>query len=374
MDLERHRPVDLLPDRTGERLAQWLTEHPGIESICRDRGGAYADGARLGAPDAVQVADRWHLLANLGAMLERVLVRHHALLRQVQLADDPPPTVSDRTTAPAIAPPRPPTRTEQERQRRDRRREARYQEIHALHHEGYSVRAIARQLGLHRQTVRKYLAASTCPHPGPRPNRGRMITPYLPSLRQRWETGERRGMVLWTAIRAQGFPGSWRRVQEQLAVWRRGERRAGKRASTSTPRPIPAPGKRCAPRQVAGWLGRAPNELTPTQQTYLEALIVAGPELGAVRSLAQDFMRIVRTRDKAGLDTWLVGAEGSETAEVREFAAGIRRDYAAVSAALAYAWSSGQVEGQINRLKLVKRSMYGRSGFNLLRQRFLLAA
>lgn len=87
--------------------------------------------------------------------------------------------------------------------------------------------------------------------------------------------------------------------------------------------------------------------------------MVAGPELGAVRSLAQDFVRIVRTRDKAGLDTWLVGAEGSETAEVWEFAAGIRRDYAAVSAALAYAWSSGQVEGQINRLKLVKRSMYG---------------
>jgi transposase len=209
VDLEEHRPVDLLPDHAAASLEAWLRVRRGVEIIRRDRGGAYADGAKQGAPDAVQVADRWHLFANLGEMLERLLVRHHAALSQVRLAA---PTAAGPAASPAaptdsplgspVLATKPPTRTQQEQQRRSARREARYCEIHALQAQGHSIWAIAQELGLSRTTVGKYLAATTC----------------VPYLRQRWEAGERRLRILWAEIRAQGFPGSWRRGQEQTAI------------------------------------------------------------------------------------------------------------------------------------------------------------
>ncbi|HEU5329700.1 MAG TPA: ISL3 family transposase [Thermomicrobiales bacterium] len=383
VDLERRRPVDLLSDASAESLATWLRAHPGAEIICRDRGGAYAEGARQGAPAAVQVADRWHLLANLGEMLERLLARHHTALRQVRPAE-PPPTTDEGPAPPAppapsaTSAPRRVTRAERERQERDARREARYREIHALRARGYGVRAICRHLHVHQATVRKYLDAPSCPHPAPRPGRARRLTPYVPYLRERWEADERRVPVLWAEIRERGFPGSWRRVQEQLGVWRREARAARLAATGAAGPPVPLPplpaAQRRPPRQVAAWLVRAADDLTPAQQAYVAALSEACPAIRAAQALAQAFARLVRSRDATGLDGWLIEAEGCAVAEVRDFAAGIRRDQLAVQAALVHAWSSGQVEGQINRLKLVKRSMYGRAGLPLLRRRFLLAS
>jgi len=259
------------------------------------------------------------------------------------------------------------------------RRDARYQAIQALHDQGCGIRAIARQLGIHPETVRKNLAAASCPHPGPRPNRQRRITPFIPYLRERWEAGERRPTVLWAEIREQGFVGSWKRAQEVMAPWRRDER-AASRAAPERPETHPAPsparprGTRCAPRQVASWLVRPTEELQPTQQRYLADLTERWPELEAVHRLAAQFAGIIRTRAADDLSPWLCEAEHSAIRELREFAAGIRRDGAAVQAALDYAWSSGQVEGQVNRLKLIKRSMYGRADFELLRRRVLHAA
>jgi transposase len=332
----------------------------------------------------VQVADRWHLLANLGDMLERLLARHHAALRAVR-AEAPPVDDVAAPPAAAVAPPAeaasgPPRvrRAEQARQARDARREARYREIHALRERGYAVRAICRHLHLHQVTVRKYLDAPSCPHPAPRPGRARRITPYLPYLRERWDAGERRAAVLWAEIRERGFLGARRRVQEQLAVWRREARTARAAAGEAAPPaaalpPLPR-GRRRSPRQVAAWLVQPTDELAPAQATYLEALGAACPAIRGARPLAQGFARLIRARDGRGLGSWLTQAEACEVAEVRDFAAGIRRDQAAVQAALDHAWSSGQVEGQINKLKLVKRSMYGRAGLPLLRRRFLLAS
>ncbi len=240
------------------------------------------------------------------------------------------------------------------------------------------MRAICRHLQLHQATVRKYLDAPRCPHPAPRPGRARNITPFIPYLRERWDNDERRPQVLHAELRARGFSGSWRRVQEQLAIWRREARRAaaGGGEAVGIPAALPAlpRGKRRAPRQVAAWLARPAEELTPTQYAYVTALDEACPAIRSARPHAQRFARLIRTRDDTGLVSWLTQAEACDVAEVRDFAAGIRRDQAAVQAALDYAWSSGQVEGQVNRLKLVKRSMYGRAGLSLLRRRFLLAS
>jgi len=189
VDLERRQPIDLLPDASAEGLAAWLKAHPGVAIICRDRGGAYADGARQGAPEAVQVADRWHLLANLGDMLERLLARHHAALRTVREEEPPVDDVAAPPSAEAVlpaaaasGPPRAQRRAERERQARDARREVRYREIHALRERGYAVRAICRHLHLHQATVRRYLDAPSCPHPAPRPGRARRITPLCCSV------------------------------------------------------------------------------------------------------------------------------------------------------------------------------------------------
>lgn len=346
-----------------------------MEIICRDRGGAYAEGARQGAPAAVQVADRWHLLANLGALLERLLLRHHAALRQVPFGD-PPPSPGGASAAGAGTPDGAPSRAERERRQRDTRREARYRAIHALRQHNLSIRAIARRLGSSKTTVRTYLAAPDCPHPGRRPHRQRLIAPFLAPLRERWDAGERHVPTLWAALQGRGFTGSWRRVREVTATGRREERgaRLARRGIAPPVAPCPAPpvGKRCAPRRVAAWLSRPAGELTPAQQSYLAALVAVCPELDAVQVRARDFAALIRARDATGLDPWLTSAEASPLAAVREFALGIRRDDAAVRAALAHARRSGQVEGQVNRLKLVKRSRYGRASFARLRRRFLL--
>ncbi len=334
----------------------------------------------------MQVADRWHLLANLGDMLERLLARHHAALRAVQVEESSPVAEASPPAPAEVAPSGLPAdgpaprvrRAERERRERDARREARYGDIHALHARGYGVRAICRHLRLHQATVRKYLDAPSCPHPAPRPGRTRRIAPYLPHLRERWDAGERRPRVRHAERRARGFPGSWRRVQEQLAAWRREARAARAATGEAAPPAAPPPplprGKRRSPRQVAAWLVRPTDDLAPAQAAYLAALGAACPAIRAAHPLAQAFARLIRTRDDTGLAGWLADAERCEVAEVRDFAAGIRRDRAAVQAALDYAWSSGQVEGQINKLKLVKRGMYGRAGLPLLRRRFLLAS
>ena len=363
VDLERRRPVDLLPDRTAEGLAQWLAAHPGVTIIARDRGGAYADGARQGAPDAVQVADRWHLLANLGEAVERAVVAQRLPLAALAVPA-PPPTTADLAAIPVPA-------HAQTREARYAQREQRYQEVQRLHALGLGYRQIASQLGLHRATVRKYVAAPVCPLPALRPGRRRGIDPFLPSLRERWAAGEQRVTVLWQELRARGFPGGYQRVAVAVAPWREQPAACGRRPRRLGPTE-PAT-RRYSPRQVAWWLGRPDEDLTASQRAYLTALLADQPTLTGARTLALEFARLIRERDGAALEPWLVAAETSELMALRGFATGLRRDQAAVAAALEYAWSSGQVEGQVNKLKLVKRGMFGRAGFACLRRRFLLA-
>jgi hypothetical protein len=374
VDLERRGPFDLLSDRTSASVAGWLRLHPGVEIICRDRGGEYAEGARLGAPGAVQVADRWHLLANLGDASGRVLVRNHGAPGKVRPREPKAPDPSDGS-APQPAPPVPraPTRREQQKRERDEVREARRREIHRLKAAGYGVRATARQLRLHPTTVRKYLAASSCPHPAPRPGRVRQIDRHVAYLRERWERGERRVDVLWEEIRRQGFGGAPRRVREVLSPWRREVRKA--RSIGRPPRPSQdPPGRRLSPRRAASLLVRRDEDLKPAQGEYVRTLLQLCPDLNSLRAPGREFVRMVRERDARALARWLEAARGCEAGELREFAAGIRRDQAAVEAALTYGWSSGQVEGQITRLKLIKRQGYGRAGFDLWRARVLRAA
>jgi transposase len=380
VDLEQRRPVDLLPDRTAESVAQWLRDHPGVEIISRDRAGAYADGARHGAPGARQVADRFHLLANVGETLERVLGGQRTALRQAAAAVDRSAVgaAQPAVTAAVAEPPRL-TRIQQDQQARRAHRLARYEAVLVLHQQGFSQVAISQQLGLERKTIRRYLRADAFPERAPPSPRPSILGPYQAYLRSRWTEGCHNAHTLWQEIQGQGFAGGEAIVRRYLAVWRtrpaaRG-RAAQRLSGTDTGGPAPAaqPTRVLSPRQARWLLLRAWDDLQPGEQRYRTHLLEGCPALREAQGLAEHFGRLVRERDLPAFHDWLKRAETSALPEFRSFVVGLRRDQAAVEAALTSEWSNGQTEGQINRLKCLKRQMFGRAKFPLLRQRVLRA-
>jgi transposase len=222
-DLERHRPVDLLPQRSAEALSAWLKEHPEVEVISRDRADEYIRGADAGAPQAVQVADRWHLLRNLQDALKGAVDRHHAEIRAAALA-----VVADRPTpapgptegpAPAAAPETlASSRRAQRLQERRRRRERLYDEVLALHGAGISQRVIADRLGVHRSTVRRFVESGSFPERAGRRS-ARRTDGFIGHLKERWAAGCRNAVRLYAELRARGYSGSYYSVRRQLAQW-----------------------------------------------------------------------------------------------------------------------------------------------------------
>ena len=244
---------------------------------------------------------------------------------------------------------------------------ARYDAVIALHREGHSHAAISRQTGLGRRTVRRYLRAGAFPERAAGPARPTLLAPYAAYLRARWTGGCHNAQQLWREIRSRGYAGQAANVRRYLARWRPAPGRPGPtvrrdRADHAPPtppvrQPTPVP----SPRQARWLLLRAMETPTPEERAYRAALLDAEPSVRQVRRLVADFGTLVRTRDAPGLIAWLARADASGLPEVRSFAAGIRRDRAAVDAALSSPWSNGQTEGQINRLKVLKRQMHGRA-------------
>jgi transposase len=378
VDLEQGCPIDLLPDRTATTLASWLREHPGVEIITRDRAGAYAEGATEGAAEAIQVADRWHILKNLGDALSRVFAEHPQALRpmkpcaQAEAADeeDGSPVCCDGP----VRPPAPQSKGERTRQQRQERRQARYDQVHALLEASVSPRTIAREMRLSRETVRKYARADAAPIPQPRAKRSSLLDPYKPFLIERWNGGCHVGTELLREIRKQGYRGSRSIALDFIAAIRRQQgvapmKRSGlpaQAASDPTLRPT-------TPRELVWLVLQRPDLLKEAEKARLLHARQAAPAVEACVDLAQEFAVMVREREHERLESWLERAEASGQSALRSFAAGIRRDHAAVEAALRLPYSNGPVEGQVNRLKFLKRQMYGRAKFDLLRKRVLYA-
>lgn len=359
VDLEHHRVVDLLPERTAEALATWLQAHPGVEIIARDRSTIYADGARQGAPAAIQVADRWHLLKNLLETVEAVLVRHHPQLSRP--LPTPAPVLTPTPAAVSAAGRLPFTQVEQVRLQRRAARLARYNQVWALRAQGLKVREIAQQVGISERTVNYFLAADAFPERKRRhAKQPGLLAAHLAYLNQRWTEGCTNGTQLWRELCGQGFRGSLSLVLTYVATLR-------------TSAPVAPPVRRYTPRQAALLFLRPPTALTAEEQQDLAHMHQAAAELATTYQVAQDFAQMLRQRRPEALEPWLTAAQAASGSEFRRFAAGLRQDQAAVQAALQYSWSSGQTEGQITRLKLIKRQMYGRANFDLLRQRVLVA-
>lgn len=360
-DLERGAVVDLLPDRDSESVQNWLRAHPGAEVISRDRASSYAEAARKAAPKAVQVADRWHLLRNLSEAMLQVLQPKHGLLTQAAKACAEP--TIDPVNCPSSVKEVDATDSRGAKMRAATRgrRLTRYQAVMDLVRKGVSQSEISRTLGVDRRTIRRWSRGGEFPERKTR-QRKHCVDRYATYLDQRWKEGCHNATELWREIREQGFVRSARLVRQWTRV------RYGPRTqSDQQPMKMPVPVLRASPRSTAWWLLAQPAEA----RAYLEQLCQRSPEIALCAAAAREFMRMVRERDSSAWPRWL---EFAKTTLLSRFATHLVRDQDAVFAALMLPWSNGQVEGQVHRLKLIKRSMYGRANFDLLRLRVLQMA
>lgn len=360
IDLERHRPLDLLEDRTAPTLAAWLRTYPSLEIICSDRSTEYARGIAEGAPTAIAVADRWHLLKNLREALERLLDRYPTALGEITLpvrrraspSTSPGAQVGIRHL-PAHRSAREKARGQATRERRQRR----FDRVRDLHREGMSLREIARQVGLHRSTVTRYVRADGFPDRARRRPGPGILAPFVAHLERRWSEGCRNGLELLREIHAQGFSGS----RKQLARWVQ-QRRECPAASTptkyrATQTHLPAAvhersssPRRASARQLAWLLVRRPDQLDEAERAALRQMQDTCADVAPAYALAQRFGEMIRGRRADCFDAWVAEASSSGIADLKTFAAGLRRDEKAVRAALTYEWSNGQTEGQVTKL------------------------
>jgi transposase len=380
VDLETHHVVDLLPDRSSASVVSWLARHPTITVVCCDRSDLYADGIRRGAPEAVQVVDRFHLVQNLRQALEAVLLDRRSELQAAAVgtamaltstARSTPVTPTYRGRRRGSKPVQP--REEAARPPRHACWVAIYEAVHTLRTQGTPIATMARQLSISRPTVYAYLRRDT--PPGPRrlqqPPSARVLTPYIPYLIRRWRESGADSRQLWRELQTLGYTHSPRTVCRFITQLRRTAEAGHPPGSQRSPYVRPqGPSARALSFVMAGSAAKR----STAAQTYLDqrCQMVAG--IAQAHALTQDFLTMVRECRGHDLEAWITAATASDIDELARFAHGLREDLAAVTAGLTLEWSNGPVEGQITRLKFLKRQGYGRAGFALLRQRVLQAA
>jgi hypothetical protein len=414
VDLERRTVIDVLDTHTTATVETWLRAHPEIHTICRDRNGRYAKAARTGAPAATQVADRFHLVQNLRDTIERELSLQRAHLRVATLAPadpsaprSPPALDVDRLPVCVSGQPRErrllPARRlalhrEVTRQRRQQHQDL-FDRVKELQATGLPMSAIATQLGVNRRRLDRWGKLSVLPERRMMPPRPGSVQTFRMYLRQRWDAGCCNARMLFEEIRAQGYRGTYKGLHTLVSPWRVGNREleaVAAPASCPAAAPIPLPSttatpagphpdataRQVAPQIAAALLAKPRAELTVRQAEVVDALKTGCPGYAQMRSLMLAFGSILRRpvppaaadsppRSTAALHRWLDRAQASGIDLIQGFVAQLRRDIWAVDAAVTSPWSNGQVEEQVNRLKTLKRQMYGRAGVELLRARLM---
>jgi transposase len=353
VDATTGRAIDVLPGREAGPLAGWLKAHPGVRVICRDRAGAYAEGARDGASDAVQVADRWHLWHNLAEHTAKAVARHRVCLKHIAAATEQ----AEPRSEPALTTAEVPV-VESGLAARMRDQHAKVQ---ALAARGMGLRAIARELGVDRKTARRFVHAATADEAVARAiSRPTVLDRYQPHLHRRWNEGCQDAAMLHAEITALGYQGSLRTVYRYLQPLRTG----------TAPAAPATPSLKIG--EVTSWLFRRAEDLNPRQQQLLADLRGHCAQLDRLAEHVTSFAKMMtkRTGDQQ-LAGWLGRVEADDQPELHTFAAGIRQDMAAVTAGLTLPYSSGATEGNVNRLKAIKRQMYGRASLDLLRKRVI---
>lgn len=379
VDLTTHAIIDLLPDRDAETAAAWMRAHPEIEIVSRDRGEDYASAARLGAPQARQVADRFHLAKNLKEIVEEILARCRAEIRQASKLSngssseqqeeqkaEPTPLLPDQPSDPYPL-------AGSAHLARHAERSDRYQQLVELRNAGLTHKEIARRLDMAERTVRHWLKRGI-PYANPESRRkeGKRIDPYMAYVTERWNQGEHNGQRLLQELQAQGYKGSAGTLYRFIRSLRGYS--ASPEARAERAQALPEAPLQQFSSQKAVWLFvRDPSDLEKTEQDELAAIRQASCIANMVYGLTQDFMSMLRHREGERLDTWLENARNSKICELQRIVHSIEKDKEAVLAGLTLPHSNGVVEGKVHKLKFLKRMGYGRAGFALLRQRVLHA-
>jgi transposase len=364
IDMGTRKPVDVLADREADTFADWLREHPGTEVICRDRSGAYAEAAERGAPDAVQVADRWHLWHNLAEQVEKTVAAHHSCLREQEIEEEMAPEAPvESETADLVA--------EAEAVHADRRANSvlvarsteRFEQVQALKAQRKGIKPIMRELGLAKETVRKFYRATSVEEVTATSRAGRLsvLDEFKPYLHERFNAGITNVSALFREIREQGYRGGRGTVAGYLAPFR---------AVGAAPSAKPSVPK---VRHVTSWMLHHPDDLDDDQRLQLKQVRTACPHLDAAAGHVTEFAKILTNQGGERLDEWMTAVEADDLPHLHRFVRGLRRDYQAVLNGLTLPHNSGAVEGNVNRIKMIKRQMYGRANFDLLRIRILHA-
>jgi transposase len=365
VNLESHRVVDLLPDRKAETSAAWMRHQPDLMAVSRDRGGEYASAAREGAPQAIQCADRFHLLKNLGEAVEGLLARHLAAHRkkETQATPDEQTSVWHAIRAAKLSP-----QLEQLQRVRREERLARYEQVIALRKQGLSYQAIAGRVGMGASTVQSWLAVGRFPERKPR-EQGNRLDRYLPYVVERWEQGCHNIAHLYQELLARGYQGSYASVYGNLVRHLpAGRKFPGDQQDANARRLMPV-----LLRQGVFFFLRRVEKLEDAEHETLLILRQLHPEVDLAYDLVQQFTQMLRTGAGEQLEIWLAQVKSCELPELQSFAAGVEKDKDAVRNGLTWSINNGMVEGHVTKLKLIKRQGYGRAGFPLLRKRVLHA-
>jgi len=380
-DLERGRPIEVLPDREVTTVSAWFKKHPTVEIVSRDRSSEYAAAIQKGAPQALQVADRWHIGKNLAASVETLLARCRAEIRRALLVHVMPEQEREEME-PALEEKRRPPRSRSVQLAQQGRRAQkldRYTQVLELHQQGVKAADIASRVGIGERTVHRWLAHGSFPEARRRRRRPSLIDPYERYVLNWWQAGNRKGSQLYRELTSRGYKGSPKAMYNYLATLRTPQVCSSK---SSPPKPQerrsiplpPAPLENFSAQRAAWLFVCQPEKLDERQQAELVLIRGASPHAERAYCLAQAFMQMMREQTGEQLDPWLSSVEASHLPELESFAKGIQHDKAAVLAGLTLPWSTGPVEGHVNRLKLIKRSMYGRAKLPLLRARVLHVA
>ena len=379
VNLETHQPIALLADRKAETLTEWLQAHPGVEVLSRDRSKAYKSAMTEGAPNAVQVADRFHLVQNLSEMLEKAFASYRSELKAAeQLLHQATVTEAPEETVLAIAKPTAIEQSQQRIRQNQQRKIEQQKAIKALRAEGWTQTATAQKVGVSRKTVERYSTLPDFPEmPARRPTFGRSILdPYKQQLLEWWNEGIREPSILLKLLEPYGFEGSLRTLQRYISGLREAQGLPPVRIKVHQmlPKVVDPQTPPFTPRQAAYLVVLKPENRQAEEADLLEQLVKQHEDLGRLVELADEFLELLRNRKADAFDGWLMKAVGCAIKPLQTFVTGLFDDYAAVKASMMSEVSNGPVEGLNNKLKMLKRQMYGRASVQLLAKRLIMAA
>jgi transposase len=357
VDLVRHRVIDLLPDRKAETAKVWMQAHPEIDLVSRDRGGDYASAASLGAPQAAQSADRFHLVKNLTDAVQKALVQCRAELQREPKGAEPVDPPAEEESALSFV-----TSDGQPYSAHQAERYERYQQVMALHEQGMKTKEIAKRVGLGVRTIQRWLTQGAYVETNYHHQHRSRFDAYEAYVMRRWHEGCHNMQQLWREIKALGYPHSDQALRRHLEALR--EKKPGDLPEASCFDHFSA--------KKAMWLFiRHFKDLDEKEREELATIRQASETAETLYLLVQEFLQMVRKLEGERLEAWCTSVAERGIEELQRFANGLQQDKAAVLMGLTHSHNNAQAEGQVTRIKLIKRMMYGRAGFPLLRQRVL---